>query len=882
MLEARLNPSFRYVHEPLSAYEDVLPSLGNDQIGAELQSRLLHSQGGAFLISGFRGVGKSTMVLRVLDQIVAAAPPGDIVIPVWLSVARSTTTERLLFAVVRRVFEGLADLAVLDRLSPETRHALLVAYMRTSLSFKETQSEARERSAGLDLGAGKGAGPIANFAIPKLTMSAKRSHALATEAAFLAYSETDAEYDLMRIVSLVRRQSLTSPVNRSRWRLMARRRAAALPRDAGRLRLIIVLDEVDKLTAEDTGLDLIEELLSGIKNVLTMSGAHFLIVAGPDLHDRAVRDTARGNGVYESVFGWQMYVPCMWEAAERLMADVIRPDPARTGYAVNDPGQLEAFIRYLRFKARGVPRRLLQEFNSYVIWVQDAPVLRIDDIDMQRVEFYARIEEIMRDYFARSGTTRLFPVPIDEDRRRLGSYYVADWVLRSDGEPFSAADLLREGDDTNFDPMLRISHGRVVRVLDHLTDRGILEVVRESKADGTVFPDVGEAAAKVYQLAEQIRLTLLGLAVQHETERVAEDMSISLIAPIGNFPHAPGAAAPGPRSSPVTQFTGPRPVMQPPPIKVLADRYELTRLLGQGGMGSVYAGTDRLTGQPVAVKMLRSSLTDNPQALLRARREAELAMRLRHPQLVQTLDVTDDPDGSPVLVMELLDGSTLARQIEQIKHMDGYEAVTIGKLIADALEYLAGAGVARIDLKPSNIILQPARGPVIIDLGVARDLQATNLTGAQSIVGTPMYMAPELLRGDKPDPRVDIYSLGLVLYYCLVGRNPWEDLDDVVRIMWAVLYQDVDFSVLHVSPELKQVIVRAIDRNPGGRFQGAAEMRAALMATPEWRKQADITIIRDDIKLDLPADPERDVITTPRADLYLTQPDIKVDLPPDP
>jgi serine/threonine protein kinase len=151
-LTVPLKPSFRYVHEPARAGEDALPSLGNDSLIANLQSRIVHSRGGTFLITGFRGVGKSTLVLRALDEIITkSAIDGELTLPVVVSVARSTTTERLLFAIVRRVFEALSDSGALGKLSPQTRHALLVAYMRTSLSFKETQSEARERSAGLDL-----------------------------------------------------------------------------------------------------------------------------------------------------------------------------------------------------------------------------------------------------------------------------------------------------------------------------------------------------------------------------------------------------------------------------------------------------------------------------------------------------------------------------------------------------------------------------------------------------------------------------------------------------------------------------------------------------------------------------------------------------------
>lgn len=204
-----LKRSFRYIHEPARAEDEVFTSLGNDALMAQLEARIQHSHGGTFLITGFRGVGKSTLVLRALDEIVARSAPSDLVLPVTLSVARTTTTERLLFAIVRRIFEALSDSGALERLPPETRHALIIAYMRTSLAFKETQSEARERAAGIDLsiGPGKAMKAVADFAVPKVSMSAKRSHSLATEAAFLAYSETDVEYDLMRIVSLVDRKS---------------------------------------------------------------------------------------------------------------------------------------------------------------------------------------------------------------------------------------------------------------------------------------------------------------------------------------------------------------------------------------------------------------------------------------------------------------------------------------------------------------------------------------------------------------------------------------------------------------------------------------------------------------------------------------------------
>jgi hypothetical protein len=517
-----LKPSFRYIHEPVSANEVALPSLGDDSLLAELQNRILHSRGGTFLITGFRGVGKSTLVLRVRDEMVARSTSTDLVLPVSLSVARSTTTERLLFAVVRRVFEALSDSDVFDKLPSDTRHALLVAYMRTSLSFKETQAEARERSAAIGVGAGsgKGIGAVTNLVIPTLSMSSKKSQSLATEASFLAYSETDVEYDLMRIVSLVDREGGIPIVQPSRLR----RFWPWSHHERSRLRLLIILDEVDKLTIDEAGIEAVEDLLAGIKNVLTTSGAHFLIVAGPDLHDRAVRDAARGNGIYESVFGWRMYVPCSWDAPDKLVAELVTPD------AEISRDDLQLLVGYLRFKARGVLRRLLQEFNDFVAWdpESEVPHLQISDEDMKRVQFYAELEETMRQYFERGDRRRLFPVPIDEDRWRLGGYYVMDWVLRSEGNPFSATELLREDGATDFDPLLRISRRNVDSLLDHFAEHQIIDVIRGMRAGERLIGDVAESGAKVYRLTERVQRDLFGFALKHESERAAKNVTLTI------------------------------------------------------------------------------------------------------------------------------------------------------------------------------------------------------------------------------------------------------------------------------------------------------------------------------------------------------------------
>jgi serine/threonine protein kinase len=803
-LDIPLKASFRYVHEPSRADDDALPSLGNDELIAELEKRLRHSRGGTFLITGFRGVGKSTLVMRALDELSTRSGPSDVVVPVALSVARSTTTERLLFAIVRRVFETLSDQGVLERLPSQTRHALLVSYMRTSLSYTETQTRSTQQSAGLNVGLGPGklVKEVADIAGPQLQMSASRSKSLATEAAFLAYSETDVEYDLMRIISLVNRTLDIPPDRRSWWRglrprWLHRRGLIAPPR----LRLVIVLDEVDKLTMDDKGMAAVEELLSGTKNVLTMSGAHFLVIAGPDLQDRAVRDAARGTGVYESVFGWRLYIPCMWDAPERLISDVVSDDQRQ----VKD--MIEMLVHYLRFKARGVPRRLVQEVNSFVSWPDDQPCIRIGPRGLERVQFYAQIERIMRTFLEGSNRTTLFPVALDEDRWRLGSYFVVDWILQSEGNPFTAADLFPENDDASFDPLLRISRRSIDRLLDHLADHEILEIVRSDGAMNTVVADVKESTEKVFRLSREIQRILYGLAERW-------DKASAL---------------------PLTPATGPRQAGTPPVLRMIAGRYEIGDIISQGSLSTVFKGRDVITGQQVAVKLLLTALADDAVALARFRREAEISRKLNHPQVVHTYAFIDGPDDF-VIITERLVGQTLQEVVQNEGIMSPGEVAGMGQVLASALTYLADQQVVRLDLKPGNIIMAD-RGPVIAELGIAlvQDTDAPDITVTGMFVGTPAFMAPELFTGNEADRRSDIYSLGLVMHYCLAGKHPWEDLPHIADIGNAVLNERIYMSGLGISQQFQAVLERATARRPDDRFPDAAALGDALRQTPEWQ-----------------------------------------------
>jgi serine/threonine-protein kinase len=812
--EIPLRPGFRYVQEPYRGDGAGFGSLGNDRLVVELENRIRHSAGGTFLITGFRGVGKTSLVLRALDELTVRCRDAELVVPVLMSVARSTTTQGLLFTIIRRIYETLEDLGVLERLPPQANRELRVAYARTLMTLKETRSDSRQESIGVSTSAG-----------PSFTATRGKSDTI--EGEFLPYSEGDAEHALMRIITMVGGKPVPQ---RSRHRRLRARRPTKQP---PRLRLVIVLDEVDKLTAEDAGMATVEDLLRGTRNVLTMSGVHFLVVGGPDLHDRAAHDAWRGHEIHRSVFGWQLYVPCIWDAAQRHIADIASGSGA---------GDLDAFVDYLSFKARGIPRLLLQEVNGYVMWADDdRPKLRIPG----QIAFYARLEQVIGDFVVERERTGLLREPLAADRWRLGSYYAVDWVLRSEGLPFTTAELLQDGGEAQFDPLLGISSKFVDLLLDHLARSGILWVVREEQDPGTtVISDVTGAADKVFRLSDQAFGELYGLAGGRELAPTPV-LEPALVASAASPPDVyqeprsartvrvhrdltPVAAAPA----------ADRPGGHADSRLLIGGKYALDRLLSQGALGGTYRAHEITSRRQVSVKVLRGDLVGDDIARARFRREAEVLKRLDHPQVVHTIEAVGEP-GPDAIVMEPLIGSTLEELVRDDGPLQAREVTAIGRILAGALHYIAGEQVVRLDLKPANIIMAD-RGPVIASLGIAFATDSTaedalSRSSRKVVIGTPAFMAPEIVMGATPDPRADIYALGLVMYFCLAGKIPWQELTSITAVLWAITHQPIDVAGLPATPDFRSVIARATARDRDDRFLNAGELREALQATPEWR-----------------------------------------------
>jgi hypothetical protein len=265
--------------------------------------------------------------------------------------------------------------------------------------------------------------------------------------------------------------------------------------------------------------------------------------------------------------------------------------------------------------------------------------------------------------------------------------------------------------------------------------------------------------------------------------------------------------------------------------RVLNDRYEIEAPLGRGGMATVYRGTDRVLGRTVAIKVLADRFAGDDKFVTRFRREAQAAAGLNHPNIVAIFD-TGDHDDAHYIVMEYVEGETLADLLNRDGALPPERAADISASVAAALEVAHQTGLVHRDVKPGNVMLTPERALKVMDFGIARAAADDTLTQTGTVLGTAAYLSPEQAQGLAVDARSDLYSLGCVLYEMLTGRQPFTGDSPVSVAYKHVNEEPVPPSrvIPDVPPELDAVTMRAMAKDPGDRFPSAQAMREALAA----------------------------------------------------
>ncbi|HYR43547.1 MAG TPA: protein kinase, partial [Terriglobia bacterium] len=273
--------------------------------------------------------------------------------------------------------------------------------------------------------------------------------------------------------------------------------------------------------------------------------------------------------------------------------------------------------------------------------------------------------------------------------------------------------------------------------------------------------------------------------------------------------------------------------------------YEITSLLGKGGMGEVYRARDTKLKREVAIKILPEEFSRNAERVSRFQREAEVLASLNHPNIAAIYDLQETNE-TRFLVLELVEGETLAEQI-QPGPLPVEEALNIARHICEALEAAHEKGVVHRDLKPANVKITPDGKVKVLDFGLAKALEGTparatlsnsptlvNTLGGSNagvIIGTAAYMSPEQARGFAADQRSDVFSFGCVLYEMLTGRQAFQG-ETVSDILAAVLAREPDFALLpaNLNPKIPELLRRSLEKNPKRRWYAVGDLRVEIEA----------------------------------------------------
>jgi serine/threonine protein kinase/tetratricopeptide (TPR) repeat protein len=295
--------------------------------------------------------------------------------------------------------------------------------------------------------------------------------------------------------------------------------------------------------------------------------------------------------------------------------------------------------------------------------------------------------------------------------------------------------------------------------------------------------------------------------------------------------------------SPLTSF-----VVDKKEGDIIAEKYQILEVLGAGGMGKVYKAKHLLMNRTVAIKTLLPQAVSNALALKRFQQEAQACSALNHPNLMTVYDFGITPEGLPYLVMDFLEGISLADALPDSGHMPTRRSLPIFMQIAMGLAHAHEHGVIHRDLKPANIMLVDYDGTTdfvkIVDFGIAKiikeddDVNVEHLTQTGEVFGSPLYMSPEQCRGKTLDARSDIYSFGCVMFRTLTGKAPFGGSDRLEAMFNQINQEAPKLSEvspeLTVTPEIECVVVKCLAKDANDRYQSMAEILDDLEKLPEF------------------------------------------------
>jgi serine/threonine protein kinase len=796
----KLNDNFRFAHEPTffenadyHGKNSMERFIGREAELHELIQRIILSSGGAFLITGYRGVGKTSFVNRAIWEVKQHLPwlrstlgPVEI-LDIHLNLARAFTAAELMFYLIRSMRSRLIELGFYGNLDRKTKEALEFAAQRTSMNIARKSGQSRE--SGLNL-SDVAIGLNVLGGSTKFSIFSKKTASEGLDISFLAYDDKSAEHDILTL-SRQLSQGFSAKVNLFRRCIHVVRRTSP-PRT--RLIIIYVFDELDKLEDLDNPdtVATIDMVLKSLKNLFTSSGISFIFIAGKDLQEKWAQETSKGDSVYESVFAYHKYLAAMWAEADLICDSLVQFDDANKDDATST--LYHDFKKYLAFIGRGIPRRILRGFNRFVIWDGRSPFLSFAPSELRYIRFYARLQEVIEaeveNLLADNSARERNEV---RDKYLLGIYYLLDWILNQGGRTFSDKDLSAAAKKLSHKiaPSVSQEDELLQKLVEILVRHNYLEAIERVSNEVIIEQPAGVSIPlQRYRLPKR-RLVEIG----RSREELEDELGLK-----SNVPTALNKVG----------------------------WYDIVSPLGQGGVAEVYHARDTRNGRDVALKLLFHGI--DSYFGQKFWQEIRILQTLDHPNIVEFYDYGEH-EGRRYYAMEFVDGVSLRDVLRNHEKLDLNLALAIFLPLLEALEHVHEKKIVWRDIKPENILISHEGRVYLVDPGIGKIGSEEMFTRPGMLIGTPDYMSYEQIIGGKIDNRSDIYALGIVLYEMLTGTRPFTSNDSALNTI-AQHIHNLPESPLNrnptILPNVSKAILRCLEKNKERRFPDVSALRASL------------------------------------------------------
>lgn len=793
----RLNQYFKFIHEPYQEQSD-FSFLGREREVQTLAQQILFSDGGAILVTGYRGVGKTSLVNQAVALSKELLPTysdrikQNNLLFVHFNLAKEMQPAEVMHHIVRRIYDTLHESEQFKHIDKSTRRLIELAYQRTSMMITRKAGTNQLAEVGLSL-------PEISLGVANLKstfdIGRKFSRTTEEEISFLGYDEKAAEYDVIRIL-----KQLSSPTKPRASRQKS-------------YKVVIAFDELDKINPYIQNGDkkisnpYMDQLIGALKGLLTTSGVVFIFITSREIHQRWLSDLRWSDSVYDSVFAHQIYVGLDWAFPQKLL-ETYRGDqnPLLKGVEASLAG-------YLGFHARGIARRAYRTLNHNVRWQENGLHVVMGKKTIQLINFYNQLDGILRknshqilgavhDYSASS---------FYSDEHMNFSYRLSEAIIETGGQSFSISELLHNMQDLTTwigkqDDLVALAN----LIVDVLVTNSIVEPIRDRPSGFACVIGTGREASfeePHYRLAEWVLLKLHSLR-QINVER----NEVSALRTLGN--------------------------------------YELTHKIGEGGFSEVYIAYDLQQHQQVAIKLARENRSEDTLAREILNLEGRLLEKLKIPGIVKLIE-SKTSTKPYFLVLEYIDGIDLKKTIQTVVGgFDLGDALSLIYAAAEPVIALHDLEIVQLDIKPANFMLTRNGEIRLIDLSGAID---PTLGGAikRVPIGTPEYAAPELTQNNIGDIKSDVYSFGLLMHELLTGGLPTPNAMKILRsgqrqrskATEALSSRRYSTERLGALPDpIRSVLGRALALKPETRYSSVAALITELRQTFPFPPSSSISI----------------------------------------